>query len=222
MEYLNKRKSFDGLKSTKIIQSECTCIDWSRVELFLFKKVFNFINKSSNLKFLRNLIFFIRIKSWTTFSFSFQVEWFYRIPLMRLGLYSTGSSEHNSYRWKWFMILFILIQYSSAPIFFLLFEAGTFREYADSFYIFATASLKVCTFSVTLCKRKWLKLMDDYENTINSRKNYGLNSTKIMRNYQKMLRDNYHIKTERNEIFRNNSKVPKIRHRKCARKWIRK
>ena len=98
-------------------------------------------------------------------------------------------------------------------IVFLLFEAGTFGEYADSFYIFATASLKACMFSVMLCKRaKLLKLMDDYENTINNRKYFYLNSMKIMRNGSKIAADgkNYHIKTEKNKIFRNSSPVSKI------------
>lgn len=95
---------------------------------------------------------------------------FYRMPLKRLGLHPFGSKHHKSNRWKQTMVLLILIQMSLATIAFLLFEAGTFREYADSFYIFATASLKVCTFSVTLWKQsKLFKLIDDYEKTINSR-----------------------------------------------------
>lgn len=95
---------------------------------------------------------------------------FYRMPLKRLGLYPPESRHHNSTHWKLTMVLLVLIQMSLATIAFLLFEAGTFREYADSFYIFATASLKVCTFSVTLWKQsKLFKLINDYENTINIR-----------------------------------------------------
>lgn len=68
------------------------------------------------------------------------------------------------------MILLILIQFALAAIAFLLFEAGNFREYAESFYIFATSSLKMCTFSVTMRKKaRIFKLIDDYENIIENR-----------------------------------------------------
>lgn len=96
---------------------------------------------------------------------------FIQMPLERLGLHPPGSKEFHSSYWKRLLVLSILIHFSLTTLTFLLYEAQTYREYAESFYIFVTASLKIGTFSVTLRKISTLfKLLADYQKTIENRK----------------------------------------------------
>lgn len=87
-----------------------------------------------------------------------------------LGIFPPKQPEENPITWRRLTTLFILVQFSISSIVFFLFEAATFREYADSFYISATAMLKVCTYIVALYKsKKMFGLIQKLEFVIHTR-----------------------------------------------------
>lgn len=91
-------------------------------------------------------------------------------PFGVLGIHPPKSFDENPITLRRLITLFILIQFSIASIVFFLFEATTFIEYADSFYISATAMLKVCVFSAILWKLiKIFELIENFEEIIQNR-----------------------------------------------------
>lgn len=88
-----------------------------------------------------------------------------------LGIHRSNSNKNNTWNRRKVLTYFMLVQFTGTSIIFFLFQAKTFKEYADSFYISATASLKVCTYTVSLWKMpKVFKLIDNFENFIQKRK----------------------------------------------------
>lgn len=88
-----------------------------------------------------------------------------------LGIHQPNANKNNTWNRRKVLTYFMLVQLTGTSIIFFLFEAKTFKEYADSFYISATASLKVCTYTVSLWKMpKVFKLIDNFQNFIQKRK----------------------------------------------------
>lgn len=93
-----------------------------------------------------------------------------RKPFGVLGIYPPKRFDENPITFKRLITLFILVQFSLTSIVFFLFEAATFIEYADAFYISATAMLKVYVFSAILRKLiKIFELIENFESIIQNR-----------------------------------------------------
>lgn len=91
-------------------------------------------------------------------------------PFDILGIYPPKHPDESPLTIRRFITLLILLQFSILALIFFLFEAATFREYADSFYVSATAMLKVCNYTVILCKlTKIFGLIQRFELVIHTR-----------------------------------------------------
>lgn len=96
---------------------------------------------------------------------------FIQKPFGILGIHRSQPNQKNSRNSRKTLTYLILVHFSIMPIVFFLVQAKTFREYADSFYISATASLKVCTFTVSLWKISTIfKFIDNVNSAIQKRK----------------------------------------------------
>lgn len=96
-----------------------------------------------------------------------------------LGVCSRSEKLSNLSHIKKCVIFLLFTQYSITLTSFLLFEANTFNEYADSFYAVATSSLLFFTLTEIVRKKTQIfHLIDNYERIIqkrNKKKNRQIN-----------------------------------------------